>query len=503
MIRRRYLIEIIFILIFLLHCGNSLISPKDDDDDLLIPLALIVWSLTPNCTSGSDIWARNIESNRSECIKANLVGSGKHMNLYVESGLETSLDFNNVIQDFDIKIHPALVETFGSPSDQNGDGKIDVFVLDIRDGSIDGGPFVAGFFDAADLFPDNPRSTVRSNQREILYMDGRQLIDILNRDPLAFGSTLAHEYQHLIRFPLMQNAGSQDDVWINEGTSEVASDIGGFGPQTSRIRCLRGDSNSPCSGGGNGVSLLEWTTGPPNDSSYVLKQYSYAYAFMRYIYDNSGLTEQERKSFFQKTVKGNNGVRASNALNLISLFKANADPSAVLSGTNTDNFQILLNSFWGQVIQGSNMSNISRSGGAASPWDITAVSNAFPLGTTLDALKTSSFTTLATTPSQIRASSMVRVSGNQSVAVTGTTGTTRLTSIPSGAASTLVFGESNKNISLTKSQPIIVADLHSLPNGSNSLEGKWKSWALEHEQDNHSGQIPGGIPVCGHPFLSK
>lgn len=270
-----------------------------------------------------------------------------------------------VQSEWDKKIFPRLSKTFGSPSDINGDGKVDILVLDIRDGARPNGPFVAGFFDPIDLNPDLPGSFLRSNEREVLYMDGRELVQILGRDPLAFLSTLAHEFQHLIRYPRMLNRGFLDEIWINEGTSEVASDLAGFGPQQSRLDCLAGALDSPCAGGGNGVSLQNWFTNPENESSYILKQYSYAYAYMNYLYENSGITRAERNRFFFESVNGrpNSGSIGSNTGSLVDLFEetTRGGPNGLLPSETELNHTKLLNIFWLLWLEASS-EDIDRSG---------------------------------------------------------------------------------------------------------------------------------------------
>ncbi|MCC5814377.1 MAG: peptidase MA family protein [Leptospira sp.] len=500
----------ILLTLFNIQCLGFLEQEKDNNREIfaLLAFAAFVQNQGPNCNSNQGIWVRNIQTNTSDCIGAELVAQGSNVNFYKETGLNVNLNFAQLVVDFETKIHPNLVSAFGEPSDINGDGKIDIFILDIRDGSSPGNPFVAGFFDPVDFFNDNPNSPLRSNQREILYLDGKELVAILPEDPLAFGSTIAHEYQHLIRFPRMQRAGTQDNTWINEGTSEVASDIGGFGPQAHRIRCLRGQNSSPCVGGGNNVSLLAWNSGPANDPNYILKQYGLAYSFMRYLYDNAGSDTASKNQFFQNTVNGNSsGLRANQILNLMTLFRQATGntsslnyPDNILGQDSSESFVILLNRFWAQVIQGSDTTNITRSNSFPSPWNLGAPGNHFPLPTTLSNLPTNQFPLLSNIPSSVRSGSAIFVSGNLSTNIAAITGTNRVTSIPNGGNSVVVFADSNPNSSLTTSSSQFMSwnDWSKMHNHSSDLSRSGNNQGLD-----NGNQPLTAIPMCGNPFLEE
>lgn len=286
-----------------------------------------------NCVNGSDLWARDLTTQTSVCVPVDLVSSGTNVEVYKERSLSVNYDLAKFARDFDTITYPALIATFGTPSDIDGDGKVKILVMDIRDGATANSAYVAGYFDPMNYFPDNLFSRVRSNYAEVLYLDGKELIAALTRDPNAFASTAAHEFQHLLRYPRMRAANQTDEIWINEGTSEVASDIAGYGPQISRLDCYSGVNDSRCSDGINGVSLLDWDS----SGSDILKQYSYAYVFMRYLYDISGITETERQNFFRNTVIGAGGTRANSTGNLINLFKTSSNfDSTALGSQNSD-----------------------------------------------------------------------------------------------------------------------------------------------------------------------
>ncbi|MBM9576164.1 peptidase M30 [Leptospira sp. 201903070] len=298
--------------------------------------ALILTAIS--CSGPGKFWVRDITKNASYCLQASFVGEGENVSVYAEFGQEQNLDYKNIIREFDLKIFPKLSAAFGAPSDMDQSGKVHILFLDIRDGSKPGGSFVAGFFDPFDFLSDDPRSGIRSNTKEILYIDSVQLKELAEKD-LASGkpdtilSTIAHEFQHLIRFqyelPDYLSQKTRDETWLNEGTSEVASDIAGYSPQTNRIECYRGNVSGVCARGVNGSSIF----GSGNFSSIV--DYSFAYAFIKYLYTVSGANLQERNSFFKKTVSGPS-IRAKDAQSLAEIFLSSSAVNSLSASQKND-----------------------------------------------------------------------------------------------------------------------------------------------------------------------
>ncbi|TGL58777.1 peptidase M30 [Leptospira sarikeiensis] len=312
---------------FISSCVSSNAFGTEDNPEPNLNDILSLAKVSSSCDGNGTFWIRNLVKNSSNCVQTHKVASGAHVNIYATSGLESALDYQFVAQEFDTKIYPKLGEAFGYSDDLDGDGKVAVIVSDIHDGSKAGSSFVAGFFDPVDYFPDNSDYAVRSNYSNIVYMDGVELLTVRNSDlsqgkPDTFLATLAHEYQHLIRFQyearIMAQGGGRDEAWINEGTSEVAADIAGYSPQINRINCYRGRNSNSCSRGANGNSVF----GSSKFNSLV--DYAFAYSFIKYIYVVSGNDAASRNSLFRAGVQGPKGYRASDANGLFQLFKTNA-----------------------------------------------------------------------------------------------------------------------------------------------------------------------------------
>ncbi|MCB1177734.1 MAG: hypothetical protein KDK36_09165, partial [Leptospiraceae bacterium] len=206
---------------------------------------------------------------------------------------------------------------------------------------------------------------------EMLVIDGIYLSAARTKaskesKPDVLYSTIAHELQHLIRFPYelkrsnitspidpltLPSTITFDDTWINEGTSEVISDIAGYGPQSDRIKCFRGDpsnTNSSCTNGFIAKSMISW-------SSNILN-YSYAYAFMNYLYYNSGTSTTTRNSFLKSTTTGSS-TRGSSITGLMSVFKNASNYSSTLLSSDTSTmFKRLFALFLAQTLKYSSSS---------------------------------------------------------------------------------------------------------------------------------------------------
>lgn len=107
---------------------------------------------------------------------------------------------------------------FGTPADIDGDGLIWILILDIRDDFDGSGGFIGGYFSSID------RSN-QGNDADIIYVDSNPS-DPSSAEALG---TVAHEYQHLIHY----ENDADENLFINEGLSEYAQYICGYGARTS------------------------------------------------------------------------------------------------------------------------------------------------------------------------------------------------------------------------------------------------------------------------------
>jgi hypothetical protein len=316
------------------------------DNPALLALILLVES--NNCSAERNrFWVRDLtrSDQASYCQQFVLKASGSHYLFYEEEGLNSSLDYNQIANSYNNIIYPKLLEAAGPPSDVDNDQKVTILTLDIKDGGSSTTGFIAGFVDPRNFEIDDGRSRVRSNQKEVLYMDGKELVTKKNNTPSSvpdpYLATLAHEMQHLIRY---QYGRGSDPTWIDEGTSEVMSDITGFGPQKDRLECFVGADNSICKPQGiQGISPFVWAG--------TIQNYSYSYAFIRYLYYASLVSTNtdntNRTKFISNSIKGIGGVRANSIIDLMKVFKT-TDQYIASSTSLSDEalFQYLMISFF-------------------------------------------------------------------------------------------------------------------------------------------------------------
>lgn len=217
-------------------------------------------------------------------VQAECLYTSNHLSIWIHSDIKTvihdSTSFEDVlpelIQYLEHQTSPLSVDSglgtipivhqwFGMPPNINGNGVVDILLLDIPDMFESTGSYVAGFFD-----PVNLTDFEFSNRRDMVYVDVfpslfyRGVVRV--RDVAA---TITHEYQHLIQMNYEKD-GPQS-VFLNEGLSELAEIISGFEPREASSYL-----NDPSR------SLLGWTYSNP------LSDYSRASLFTHYLFEQIG-----------------------------------------------------------------------------------------------------------------------------------------------------------------------------------------------------------------------
>jgi len=175
-------------------------------------------------------------------------------------------------------IYQMDVEAFGNPPDVDGDPKIIILILDIRDGFTGSGGYIAGYFYAYNEFPASGQ-TPTSNVAEIYFLDCNPL-NLVSQAGINLGmSFAAHEFQHMIHF----NYNRLSDTFTNEGCSLMAEVYCGYPIE----------NQSPWANETNHY-LFDWRRG---DLDLVLNDYSRASRFFLYF------KEQFEMSIFKDIVQ--------------------------------------------------------------------------------------------------------------------------------------------------------------------------------------------------------
>lgn len=157
-------------------------------------------------------------------------------------------------------------EYFGSMPDIDGDGILDILLLDIEDSFSETGNFVAGFFDPVDLIEHE-----FSNRRDLLYIDIYPTLFYRGETEIQrAASTIAHELQHIIH--ANYETPERQYTFINEGLSEFAEVLNGFSPRNPSSYYQQPNR-----------ALLSWNYADP------IPDYARSSLFFTYLFEQVGV----------------------------------------------------------------------------------------------------------------------------------------------------------------------------------------------------------------------
>ena len=197
-------------------------------------------------------WLHNVGAKAFFTATATLRYETDHAYWWVEDGYRIpQADLAQSANAFENQTYPTHRRLFGSEWLPGIDGDPHVYIYL---GNI---PGVGGYFSGPDEFSSQIRPF--SNQHEMFY------INLENARPGNdyFDGILAHEFQHMIHWALDRN----EDTWVSEGLSELASEINGYDVGGSdRLFLAQPDSQ-----------LTAWPeleySGPHYGASYLLLSY--------------------------------------------------------------------------------------------------------------------------------------------------------------------------------------------------------------------------------------
>jgi hypothetical protein len=200
--------------------------------------------------------------------------------IYGEESALVSLEIaEKIAREFQDVIYPKITGVFGFPLDVDGNGKLTILLLNIRDTSNTGNSYLAGYFDPINMYRPQPDpGDPGSNARDMLYMD----TDPGRPGEASFYTTIAHELQHLINFSVTlknraeQNTGrtSAQDTWIDEGLSSAAEYVYNGRHILSRINHFNAAGGALI----RGNNFFIWT-----EDENVLDEYATVYLFFQWL----------------------------------------------------------------------------------------------------------------------------------------------------------------------------------------------------------------------------
>ena len=155
-----------------------------------------------------------------QTVQATLIYQNSYALAYVDNALPASADnistadIQAMLDRFSSHSYPIVVQTFGDPSDVDGNEKVIFLFTHLVDQVGD----VAGFYASGSLF-----STSRGgdgNQADMMYISPTRPLDF-------YESLLAHEFQHLVNFNqhVLVHKGNAEEAWLNESLSHYTEDL--------------------------------------------------------------------------------------------------------------------------------------------------------------------------------------------------------------------------------------------------------------------------------------
>ncbi len=228
-------------------------------------------------------FAPDFRSMQQYAVSAVLRGVGNFCYVFVEdtewNTRVTAATVQAIIRAFDTAvptnpqrgIYLTLTEIFGAPPDIDGNGRIILLLLNIRD-KDNGDQYTAGFFNPADQsrgvlrHPGFRGFPIRSNEGEILYIDTHPL----NPNSETAHNVIAHEFQHIINW----THDPKESTWVDEGCAEYASFLCGYSLQQH----ITAFEKAPT------ISLVTW----PDTGGNLLPHYGAAFLWMLYLHEKHG-----------------------------------------------------------------------------------------------------------------------------------------------------------------------------------------------------------------------
>ncbi len=205
-------------------------------------------------------WVLDYDTHNNSQITATLQYVTPHLYFWIENGVSFDADKLKTLADtFENKIYPTDRQFFGSEWTPGIDDDVHLYLIYAK--SL--GSHIAGYFDANDELP--PQAYQYSNAHEDFMVAASQPLDAI----YTYG-VLAHEFQHMIHWAKDRN----EESWLNEGFSELAVDLNGFG---------RGDKAFLYAAQPN-TMLTDWPTDPDKRDVH----YGVAYMFVKYFLDRFG-----------------------------------------------------------------------------------------------------------------------------------------------------------------------------------------------------------------------
>ncbi|MDR0473828.1 MAG: hypothetical protein LBH43_09205 [Treponema sp.] len=270
---------------------------------LLFPISALFLATCPNIDrpkEGQKFWAYNFVTGKYYQVTADKAAVGKRCEIWVErsSGVSPA-DASEFAREYDEEIYPIMIENFDIGESYggiiygtskfndimemadylvNGNGKLVILLLDIKDGyKTTGDPYCGGYFSSGNFFWNYPYS----NSLNMIYVDTDP--GMKNRDGMY--ATFAHELQHLINFiTTLLRRDAFMDTWIDEGLSTQAEYLYLKEHPKDRYQWFIDDRAKSIAKGNN---FYVWDNHQESPLS-IMDEYATVYLFFQWLYLQSG-----------------------------------------------------------------------------------------------------------------------------------------------------------------------------------------------------------------------
>jgi len=181
-----------------------------------IPLVLNPPPPFPQLGDVKNFWLTNMDTDNTFQVKATLREVGDNVYFWVQNGLSYDKKaLKKLVDAFDKKIYPTNREFFGEEFKPGIDGDNRIYMLLARGM----GSSIAAYFSSVDSY--STLAHEYSNEHEMIFLNA----DNIKLDEEFTYGVLAHEFQHMIHWSQDRN----EETWLNEGFSELASFLNGYG----------------------------------------------------------------------------------------------------------------------------------------------------------------------------------------------------------------------------------------------------------------------------------
>jgi immune inhibitor A len=202
-----------------------------------------------------------------------------HAYFYFQDDLDVSQeDIEEAGQDFEETVYPAVARYFGQEWAPGVDSDRHITLVHA---SL---PGLGGYFSDTDEYPRSVSPA--SNEREMVYLS------VAGARPGSdtYNGLVAHELQHLVHW----NGDPTEEVWVNEGLSEVARDLASGGPGFTPVAVILSETQ-----------LNTWETLGGGNAPH----YAASHLFIRYLLEHYGGFDGAR-SLVEEPADGIEGINA-------------------------------------------------------------------------------------------------------------------------------------------------------------------------------------------------